>query len=177
MQIHVLVRSLFVVQAGVLKDDTEALARQLLLHRGIQPIELDAAAGRPQQRSKHLDGGSLARSVRSQEGKYLSLRHVEADVINRREISEFFDQIADRNHLRVVLLLANGLPIETILNSSVMGQVSSFTVSNHRTEFRQDPGHKFSLLTNPLDVENWRLDPTLFQKRNKMALKRREQRR
>src|ERR1700733_3185996 len=110
MQIHVFVRGLFVVEAGVLKDNPEPRTRQLLLHRGIKPVELDAPAGGPQQRSKHLDGGGFAVSVRSQESKYLSLRDVEADVIDSRDISKFLDQIADRNHPRMGPPVGRQLP-------------------------------------------------------------------
>ncbi len=100
MEIHVFPRSLFVVEARILKDDAKALAGLLLLDGGIESIELDLTAGGPQQRSKHLDGGGFAGSIGSQEGKYLSLGDVEADVADGGEISEGFNQMADRNHPR-----------------------------------------------------------------------------
>ena len=76
-----------------------------LLHRGIKAVQFDAAAGRAQQRGEHLDGGGLAGSVRPEEGKYLSLRDVEADVLDGGEIAECFDQMADGNHSRRYLHL------------------------------------------------------------------------
>ena len=105
VQIHVFVGGLLAVEAGVLKDDAEALADLVLLHRGIEAVELDAAAGRAQQRGEHLDGGGLARAVRAEEGEDLALRDVEGDVVDGGEIAEAFDQMADRNHPRTSLRL------------------------------------------------------------------------
>ena len=104
MQIHVFVGGLFVVEAGILKHNAEALACLLLFHRGIKTVELDAAAGGAQQRGKHFNGGGFPGSVRSEKREYLSLCNVEADVVDGCEISELFDQIADGNHPRRYLL-------------------------------------------------------------------------
>ena len=88
MEIHVFLGGLFVVETGILKDDAEALAGQLLLHRRIKPVQLDAAAGGAQQRGEHLDGGGFAGAVGSEKSEYLSLSDVEADVVDGGEIAE-----------------------------------------------------------------------------------------
>jgi hypothetical protein len=46
VEIHVFPRSLFVVQAGVLKDDAEALASLFLLDRGIESNSMRPLLGR-----------------------------------------------------------------------------------------------------------------------------------
>src|SRR5271156_899549 len=98
MQIHVFPSGLFVVEAGILKHNAEALARQFLLYRGVEAVEFDAPAGGAQQRGEHLDGGGFPSSVRPEEGEYFSLCDVEADVIDGGEVSELSDQMADGNH-------------------------------------------------------------------------------
>jgi hypothetical protein len=70
----------------------------LLLHRRVQPIQLDAAAGRTQQRGQHLDGRGFARAIGTEKGKYLSLRDVEADVLDGGEVAKALDQVVDRDH-------------------------------------------------------------------------------
>src|ERR1700751_1300206 len=98
MEIHVFPGSLFSVQAGILKHNAKALARQLLLQGGIQAIEFDAPAGGAQQRGEHLDGGGFSGSVRSEKLEYLTLCDVEADVVDGGEITELLNQMGDRNH-------------------------------------------------------------------------------
>ena len=88
VQVHVFVGGLLAVQAGVLKDDAEALAGLLLLHGRIKAVQFDAAAGGAQQRGEHLDGGGFAGAVGTEKGEYLSLRDVEADVLDGSEIAE-----------------------------------------------------------------------------------------
>ena len=100
MEIHVLPGGLFVVETGILKDDAEALAGQLLLHRRIKSVELDTAAGGAQQRGQHLDGGGFAGAVGSEKSEDLTLRDIETDVIDGGEIAEDLDQIGDGNHPR-----------------------------------------------------------------------------
>src|SRR5271156_6970505 len=104
MEVHVFPGGLFVVETRILKHNAKALARQLLLYRGIQAIEFDAPAGGAQQRGKHLNGGGFPGTVRSEKGEYLSLCDVETDVINGCEISELSHQMANGNHPRRNLL-------------------------------------------------------------------------
>ena len=87
--------------------DAEALPGLLLLHRWVEAVELDASAGRTQQRGQHLDGGRFAGAVGAEKGEYLSLRDVKRDVLDSGKVAEGLDQIPDGDHpdgflLRVV---------------------------------------------------------------------------
>src|ERR1700733_4270674 len=98
MESHVLVSSLLVIEAGILKDNAEALSRFFLAGARIETIQLDASASRLQEGREHFDGGGLARAVRSQEGKNLALGYVKRDIADRGEISKGLYQVLNRNH-------------------------------------------------------------------------------
>ena len=87
---------------------------------GIKAVEFDAAAGGPQKRGEHFDGGGFAGAVRPQESEDFALRDLEGDVVDGSEIAERFDQIADGNHSRIFLLskitILNGLVIRVKKN-------------------------------------------------------------
>ena len=98
MEIHVFVGGEFVVDAGVLKDDAELLARGGLMGDGIEAVELHAAAGRRQQRGEHLDGGGFAGAVGAEKREDLALGDIEGDVVDGGEVAEFLDQSLGANH-------------------------------------------------------------------------------
>ena len=74
VDLHVLPCGQIAVEAGVLKDDAEALAGLVLLGLRVEAVELDRAAGGPQQRGEHFDGGGLPCAVGAEEGEDLALR-------------------------------------------------------------------------------------------------------
>ena len=78
VELHVFVGGQLAVEAGVLEDDAEALARFVLAARtGSRP---SSSMGPPvglEQRGEHLDGGGFAGAVGAEEGEDLALRHFE----------------------------------------------------------------------------------------------------
>ena len=103
-EVHVLVGGLLLVEAGILKDDAEGLAGFLRLVHGVETVHADAAAGGPQQRGEHFDGGGFAGSVGAEEGEDFAFGHFEGDVVDRDEVTEPLDQSlsADYGHSEIV---------------------------------------------------------------------------
>ncbi len=93
MNFHVLGRREFAVEAGVLKDNSEALADRVLMRLRVDAVERDGAAGGAQQRGEHFDGGGLPCSVGSKEGKDFTSRNVERDVIDGGERAKCLNEV------------------------------------------------------------------------------------
>ena len=74
------------------------LAGFVLLVHGIEAVHADAAAGGPQQRGEHFDGGGFAGAVGAEEGEDLPFGHFEGDVVDCREVVEFLGQIVYLDH-------------------------------------------------------------------------------
>ena len=104
VEVHVFVRGLLVVEAGILEDDAETLAGLLLADGRVEAVELDAAAGGTEQGGEHLDCGGFAGSVGAEEGEDFALGDVEGDVVDGEEIAEFFGEVVDVNHGGVILV-------------------------------------------------------------------------
>src|ERR1039458_5105996 len=85
VDLHVLPRCHVAVQARILEDDTEALARLILLRLRIQPIQFDRSAGWLQHRGQNLNGGRLASAVRTQKRKNLALANIKRHVVDGSE--------------------------------------------------------------------------------------------
>src|SRR5437660_1324263 len=98
MEVHVLERGQLAIEAWVLKDDTKAFARLICLRRRVEPVDLDAAASRSEQRRQHLDRRRFARSVRPEKSKDLALRDVKRNVIDRLDLSKLFYKVFDFDH-------------------------------------------------------------------------------
>ena len=73
VDLHVLAGGQVAVEAGILKDDAEALADLVLVRARIEAVQFDRAAGGAQQCGQHLDGGGFAGAVRAEEGEDLAL--------------------------------------------------------------------------------------------------------
>src|SRR6185437_16326392 len=98
VEVHVLVGGLLGVEAGVLEDDAEALACLFGLDGGVEAVKLDGAAGGPQQRGQHLDGGGFACAVGAEKGEDLALAYVEGDVFDGGEVAKGLYQVLNANH-------------------------------------------------------------------------------
>jgi hypothetical protein len=81
VKLHVFVRGLFGIKARVLKDNPEPLASFILMGPGIEPVEFNGAARRPQERGEHFDCGGLAGAVGAEKGEYLPLGNVKRDTL------------------------------------------------------------------------------------------------
>ena len=97
VKLHVLPGGLVLVEAGVLEDDAEAAAHFLLLVHGVEAVHADAAAGGPQQRGEHFDGGGFAGSVGAEEGEDLPRADFERDVVDRHHVTELANEVLDVN--------------------------------------------------------------------------------
>ena len=98
MDFHVFPGGEVAVEAGILKDDAETLARFVLVGLRVEPVEFDGAAGGLEQRGEHLDGGGLPCAVGPEEGEDLAFVDFEGDVVDGGEGAEGFDEVADTNH-------------------------------------------------------------------------------
>ena len=65
---------------------------------GIEAVELNGAAGGPEQRGQHLDGGGLARAVGAEEGKDLALRHIKRNIVDGGKRAKRLHQVPNPNH-------------------------------------------------------------------------------
>jgi hypothetical protein len=88
----------FAVEAGILEDDSETLARLVLVRLRVETVEFDTAAGGVQQRGEHLDGGGFTSAIGTQEGEDFSGLDVEGHVVNGGKFVEVFNEIADPDH-------------------------------------------------------------------------------
>ena len=77
MQLHVFVRSLLVIQTGILKHDSKLLPCCHLVADSIYSIQLDRAAAGTKHRRQHLHRGRLAGTIGPQEGEDLPLLDIE----------------------------------------------------------------------------------------------------
>ena len=69
---------------------------------GIEPVELERAARRLQQRGEHPDGRRLPRPVGPEEGEDLAAPDVERDVVDGGDVAELLDEMLDADDGRVV---------------------------------------------------------------------------
>jgi hypothetical protein len=80
-----------------LTDDAERAADGGWIAPRIVAGNLDASAGRREQRRQHLDRGRLAGSVRSQEREDLAALDGETDVVDRRDGAELLGELFRTN--------------------------------------------------------------------------------
>src|ERR1700744_254165 len=98
MQLHVFPRPEFTVEAGILKDDAEALAHLVVMGPGIEPIQRNAAAGGLEQGGEHFDGGGFSGSVGTEEGEDFAFCDLERNIIDSGEGAEGLDEILNTDH-------------------------------------------------------------------------------
>jgi hypothetical protein len=67
VQLQVLGGGQISIQTGILKNDAELLANFVRLLRGVQSVQLQAAAGGRQERGQHLDGGGFPCAIGPEE--------------------------------------------------------------------------------------------------------------
>jgi hypothetical protein len=97
VNLHVLPGREVLVEAGVLEDDAEALARLVARARGVEAVDLDRPARRPEQGREHLDRRRLPRAVGAEEGEDLAAPDVERDVVDGGELAEAADDVLHAN--------------------------------------------------------------------------------
>src|SRR4249920_2987804 len=93
MDLHVLVGGQVSVQAGVLEHDAKSFTYLIGARGGIQTIDDQGSARRPQERGKHLDSRGLSRAVGSKEGEDLPWMHFERDVIDSSKLAELLNEM------------------------------------------------------------------------------------
>ena len=133
VDLHVLLGGQFAVEAGVLEDDAEALADLVLLDRGIEAVELDAAAGGRSSVVSILMVVVLPAPLGPRKAKISPCATSKEMSLTAVKSPKTLDQIGDGNHPRRCLPCAGSALMISILNRSVMrvqrlGQNRSETV-------------------------------------------------
>src|SRR5581483_8323497 len=103
VEIHVLVCSEFIIHAGILEDDAEALPDFVLLSGRVEAIDFNASAGRLQQRGKNFNGCGFSRSIRTEKREDLALLNFKRDIADGANGTEGFHQIMRSDHVGSVL--------------------------------------------------------------------------
>ena len=98
MQFHVLVGSLFAIQARVLEHDAKRSSSFIFLDRRIKPVQFNFSTGRIQKRRQHLDGRSFSGAIGAEEGKDFARIDGKGNVIDGGKVAELLNQIPNLDH-------------------------------------------------------------------------------
>lgn len=88
MELQVFERGEFVIKAGVLEDDTEALADFVLLIGGIEPVNFDFPAGGAEQSRQHFDSGGFPGAVGPEKRENFTHADLERDIADGLDLAK-----------------------------------------------------------------------------------------
>ncbi len=103
-ELEVLAHGHALVDARVVRHVADDLSHGLGIDPDVEPVDLDAARERLEERRHDANGRRLARAVRTDEPEDLSVAYVEAHVAEHVELAEAVPQVAhaNRGHGRLI---------------------------------------------------------------------------
>ena len=100
MEAEVLLGGQLVVEGLLLEDEADVPAHRRASLDDVEAGDPGRPRGRPGQGAQHLDGGRLPRAIGPEEGEDLTLGHVEADTLDRGQVTVGLGQAPDLNSRR-----------------------------------------------------------------------------
>ena len=134
VQVHIFESGQLVVEAGILKNDSESAAHLALLPHGVVPIDENRAAGGMKNGGEHLDRRRLAGAIGTEKAENLSPRHGKRNVIHGAKFAKTFHEIPHVDHLVHFVherLSASSPRVPTGIGKLVLRSISAAKCEKH----------------------------------------------